>query len=124
MSNGDAQGQDTEQREEFRLDNEKAVVFVEIKAENLEEGEAAERVLCKLLDVSANGIRIRIDRSLDEGAIFPVVAYFGRGHTPLSLVGEVRWVREDGHFFQIGFSIFESALTDIEKWKSLIAAKL
>ena len=119
-------------RAEMRLDT-RAAVFVELPVESeplaagepfSEQQDRRRLMLCRLLDFSANGVRIRIDRPLPEGGILRLCAQIPGGEAPLNLVGEVRWVREDGEHYQVGFSLFEADQTDILAWKKLLLEQL
>ncbi|PKM23224.1 MAG: hypothetical protein CVV10_00280 [Gammaproteobacteria bacterium HGW-Gammaproteobacteria-14] len=117
-----AEGDDTSgnQRGELRL-NARASVFVELP----ESDEAqAPIMLCRLLDFSANGAQIRIDHALPVGAILRLSAQLPAQYSPLTLVGEVRWVRQDQGSYLVGFSLYEADQSDILRWKQLVAAQL
>lgn len=100
-------------------------VFVELPEQDDDEQSTGEPLLlCRLVDFSANGARILIDRPLPVGAILRISAQLPEQHTPLTVVGEVRWVRcEDGRCL-VGFSLYEADQTDILQWKSLLARRL
>ena len=107
-----------ERRNEPRSDVH-AAVFLEVDSPEPESGERPTVILCRILDVSANGMKIRVDRELPETAILRLCADFGRDRSPLEVVGEVRWCREEGEYFEAGFVLYESAYTDIDAWKKL-----
>lgn len=100
-------------------------VFVELPEQDDDEQNTGEPLLlCRLVDFSANGARILIDRPLPLGAILRISAQLPEQHTPLTVVGEVRWVRcQDGRCL-VGFSLYEADQTDILQWKSLLARRL
>ncbi|MCK5874743.1 MAG: PilZ domain-containing protein [Alcanivoracaceae bacterium] len=98
-------------------------VFVELPESDDDESHAP-LLLCRLVDFSANGAQIRLDRSLPQGAILRLSAQLPEHCTLLTVVGEVRWVRFDAGSYLIGFSLYEADQTDIEQWKSLVAGRL
>lgn len=100
-----------------------AAVFIEVDSPEPDSGERPTVILCRILDVSSSGMRIRVDRELPETAILRLCADFGRNRSPLEVVGEVRWCREEGDYFEAGFVLYESAYTDIESWKKLISTE-
>jgi len=115
-----------EQRGEIRVATT-AAVFVELSAGDPATGESASIVMCRLLDVSAAGMRIRIDRSVPLGSILALCARFnGPNSSPHSLrvVGEVRWVEQQENYYVIGLFLYESFDTDIAAWKLLIADQI
>ena len=112
-----------EMRSELRLDTRSAV-FVELPEDTGGDTEQRRLLLCRLLDFSANGLRIRIDRPLPVGAILALRAQLAGADRPMQVVGEVRWVRQDGEYFQAGFSLFEADQTDILAWKRLLLEQL
>lgn len=99
-----------------------AAVFLEVDHPDPESGEQPTVILCRILDVSSTGLRIRVDRALPQTAILRLCADFGRDWQPVEVMGEVRWCREEGDYFEAGFVLFESSCTDIEVWKGLITS--
>lgn len=97
-------------------------VFVELP-ESDEDVLTAPLLLCRLVDFSANGAQIRLDRVLPVGAILRLSAQLPEHHMPLTVVGEVRWVRSDNNSFLVGFSLYDADQTDIQEWKSLVAGR-
>ena len=122
-----------DKRAEYRLEH-RASVFVELPTSDdaiVDEDfphtvpSSPELLLCRILDVSANGLRIRIDRELPVGALLTLSARFPGGRGPMhKLVGEVRWVRPEGDYHAVGFSLFDADETDILTWKKLVAEEL
>lgn len=116
-----------EQRGELRVPTT-AAVFVELSAGDPITGEPASIVMCRLLDVSAAGMRIRIDRAVPLGSILSLCARFNgpkQGHpSPLRVVGEVRWIEKEDNYYLIGLFLYESFDTDITAWKFLIADQI
>lgn len=98
-------------------------VFVELP-ESDDDELSAPLLLCRLVDFSANGAQIRLDRALPLGAILRLSAQLPEHCTLLTVVGEVRWVRAEASGFLIGFSLYEADQTDIQEWKSLVARRL
>jgi hypothetical protein len=112
-----------DQRGEVRMPL-RVPVFVELP-ESAEEGTASPPLLlCRLTDFSANGACIRLDRPLPEGAILRLSAHLPQQQIPLTVVGEVRWVRHDSAGYSVGFSLYEADQTDILQWKSLVVSRL
>lgn len=111
-------------RGEVRLEA-RIPVFVELpEQEDGEEGSGEALLLCRLVDFSANGARILMDRPLPVGAILRISARLPEQHTPLTVVGEVRWVDcQDGRCL-VGFSLYDADQTDIVQWKALLARRL
>jgi hypothetical protein len=111
-------------RGEVRLEA-RIPVFVELPEQDEDEpGSGEALLLCRLVDFSANGARILMDRPLPIGAILRISAQLPEQHRPLTVVGEVRWVRcEEGRCL-VGFSLYEADQTDILQWKALLARRL
>src|SRR5690554_737715 len=98
--------QGDEHRGEWRLEA-KIPVFLELPESGDDGDSTAPLLLCRLVDFSANGVRILLDRPLPVGAILRLSARLPQHSTPLTLVGEVRWVRcQDGQCL-VGFSLYE-----------------
>ena len=114
---------DSERRSESRVD-ERVTIFVERLAAEFDGSRPASIVICRSIDISANGMQVRMDQEVPIGAILRLCAQPPRGGRSLYLVGEVRWVRREGTLFCIGFNLYESEQTDIVAWKELIAHHL
>ena len=113
--------QDLEHRVESRLGLE-ATIFVEILASD---GNNAGNVLmCNSLDLSANGLQVVVDDAMPAGSIFRLCIDL-KDADPMFLVAEVRWQRPDPETdgFRVGFLLFESDDTDIQRWKELVRNK-
>ncbi len=117
-----AELQDDERRVELRM-MAQAAVFVEICAADYETSEAGNISICSSMDISANGLQVRLDQPVLPGTILRLCAEFPDGREPLFLVGEVKWYRPDGEDYLAGFALFDSEQTDILAWKELVAAR-
>jgi hypothetical protein len=112
-----------ERRSESRVDG-RVTIFVERLAAEYDGSRPASIIVCRSLDISANGMQVRMDQPVPVGAILRLCAQPPNGERSLYLVGEVRWVRREGSLHCIGFSLYESEQTDIVAWKELIARYL
>ena len=113
----------SERRSEYRL-GEQVTIFVERYAAEFDNSRAASIMICDSVDISANGVQVRMDQPLPLGTILRLCAQFSGGRESLYLVGEVKWLREEEGRYCIGFALFESEQTDIVAWKELIASQL
>ena len=111
-----------ERRSESRL-GEQVTIFVERIAAEYDNSRPASILICSSVDISANGLQVRLDQPIPEGTILRLCAQFGRTRRSLYVVGEVKWLREEFGHYCIGFSLFESEQTDIIAWKELIAGR-
>lgn len=110
-----------ERRRELRL-SRRAAVFIQVDSASPGSGDSGTLVMCRLLDVSANGLKVRIDRELDAGALMRLAVQFAGSSAPLHLVAEVRWQGAcDGGYWEVGFVLHESLQTDIIDWKRWVA---
>jgi hypothetical protein len=123
MTNDSMDDKASERRSEHRLD-EHVTIFVERYAAEFDNSRAASIMICDSVDISANGVQVRMDQPLPIGTILRLCAQFSGGRESLYLVGEVKWLREEAGQHCIGFELFESEQTDIVVWKELIAAQL
>jgi len=112
-----------ERRSEQRL-TETVTILLERYAAEFDNSHPASIVICRSLDISANGLQVRIDEPIPVGTILRLCAQFSSGRQPLYVVGEVKWLREEGGAYDIGFALFESEGTDIAAWKQAIAGQL
>lgn len=111
--------QDHEDRVETRVQLE-ATIFVEILASD--SNNAGNVLMCNSLDLSADGLQVVVDDEIPAGSIFRLCIDL-KDAEPIFLVAEVKWQRPDPETegFRIGFLLFESDDTDIQRWKKLVA---
>ncbi len=121
MNDNDSAG--NERRSEQRLD-ESVTIFVERYAAEFDNSRPAKIIICKSVDISANGLQVRLDQPIPIGTILRLCAQFSSGRQSLYVVGEVKWERRENDLYCIGFALFESEQTDIIAWKQLIANRL
>ena len=109
-------------RLETRL-NLQETVFIEIIASD--SNSAGNVIMCSSLDLSANGLQVIVDEEISMGTILRICIDL-RDEEPIFLVAEVKWQRpdEDSGGFRVGFLLFESDDTDIQRWKELVAGLL
>ena len=114
--------QDPNNRVETRLDLEETI-FIEVIASDSKS--AGTIVMCNSLDLSANGLQVIVDEEISIGSILRLCIDL-RDAEPIFLVAEVKWQRPDADTggFRIGFLLFESDDTDIQRWKELVAELL
>jgi hypothetical protein len=112
----------SDRRSEQRID-EQVTIFVERSAAEFDSAQPANIMICDSVDISANGVQVRMDQPLPIGTILRLCAQFSAGRASLYLVGEVKWQREENGQYLIGFALFESEQTDIIAWKELIAGE-
>lgn len=112
-----------ERRSESRLD-ERATIFVERLAADYDGSRPASIVVCRSIDISANGLQVRMDQAVPLGSILRLCAQFRDNRRSLYLVGEVKWIRPEEDRFCIGFNLYDSEQTDIGAWKALVADRL
>jgi hypothetical protein len=123
MNDDNADGNASDRRSEERLD-EHVTIFVERYATDFDNSRPASIMICDSVDISANGVQVRMDQPLPLGTILRLCAQFSGGRASLYLVGEVKWQRQEEAQYCIGFALFESEETDIIAWKELIAGQL
>lgn len=112
-------------RQETRLPQAQTI-FIEVRSSYPGDSGGCRLLVCNSVDVSANGIRARIDDGLPIGAIYPLCVEIHEPAERLFLVAEVKWIRpaEDDDGYYVGLAVFESDDTDIERWKRHIADQL
>ena len=109
-----------EHRIETRVDLQ-ATIFIELLAGDGE----GEVILCNSLDLSANGLQVVLDDEIEKGSICRLCIDL-RDREPIFLVGEVMWQRpdDDHEATRLGFMLYESDDSDIQRWKELMADML
>ena len=114
--------QDQNHRVETRLELE-ATIFIEIIASD--SSSSGSVIMCNSLDLSANGLQVILDEEISVDSILRLCIDL-KDAEPIFLVGEVKWKRPDAETggYRIGFLLFESDDTDIQRWKELVAELL
>jgi hypothetical protein len=112
-----------DRRSEQRL-TETVTVLLERHAADFDNSRPASILICRSLDISANGLQLRVDEPIPVGTILRLCAQFSSGRQSLCVVGEVKWMREENGAYSVGFALFESEGTDIVEWKHAIAGQL
>ncbi len=115
--------QNDERRSEERL-GEGVTILLERYAAEYDSTRPATIIVCRSIDISANGLQVRIDQSIPVGTILRLCAQFRSGRQSLYVVGEVKWLRAEAGLYCIGFALYDSEQTDIIAWKELIARRL
>ena len=114
-----ANSPENKHRIEARLERE-ATIFIEVLSSDRQN--AGTVIMCNSLVLSANGLQIVVDDEIPPGSIFRLCIDL-RDSDPMFLVAEVKWQRPDpdSDAFRIGFLLFESDDTNIQKWHDLVA---
>lgn len=111
--------ENTEQRQEFRLDNQLTVI---IELDSTASGEPT-LVITKSLDISANGLRVISTQAVATDIILRCCIRDTMGNLQFLLVTEVKWCKPQAASgdYLLGLSLFDSEGTDIVAWKEYIA---
>lgn len=83
-------------------------------------------LLCHSVDLSANGIKVRIDKNLPINAIYAISVETDALEAPLTLAGQVRWQSpiDGSNEYFYGIELLDSDDTDISQWKMYVAKQL
>ena len=106
-------------RVETRLALEETIFIESIASDSTSAGSI---IMCNTIDLSANGLQVIVDEDISVGSIFRLCIDFKEAD-PIFLVAEVKWNRPDQETgaYRMGFLLFESDDTDIQRWKELVA---
>ena len=106
-------------RVETRLAREETIFIESIASDSTSTGSI---IMCNTIDLSANGLQVIVDEDVSVGSIFRLCIDFKEAD-PIFLVAEVKWKRPDEETgaYRMGFLLFESDDTDIQRWKELVA---
>ena len=109
----------SEQRQEFRLDNQLIVI---IELDSSANGDPT-LVITQSLDISANGLRVIATQAVATDIILRCCIRDADGNRQFLLVTEVKWCRPQAATgdYLLGLSLFDSEGTDIVAWKEYIA---
>jgi Tfp pilus assembly protein PilZ len=113
-----------DKRQESRLTTEETV-FIELTSAEPGVEIPPDIVISNSVDLSANGLRVSVDRDLVIGSILRACVQFRDSPQRFLLVTEVKWCRphERAGEFIVGLALFESEGTDIQVWKEMIAER-
>jgi len=107
-----------ERRKERRLPHDDRL-FVKVVSPEADPGLAGKTIHCSTVDISSNGLRLRVDTLLAEGSGLEL--WVGRNDGPGSLVlaGWVQWCQdaEDGHGYTVGVELDDTRSEDLATWK-------
>lgn len=112
-----------ERREELRM-NIGADIFIEYLAAEPGSDQPPEVLRCEAVDVSANGMQVKVPKAFVKGAIHPLIVELYRNDDVFRLTAEVKWVEECGGDYLMGLALFDSDGTEIIDWKLMLAKQL
>lgn len=98
-------------------------VFIELESAppgSLGPGKVAR---CDTLEVSRNGLRVRLGESVTVGAILQIGVELPGKSEPFYLVGQVRWRMQDKDrpgTWVAGFEVLNALGSDIEQWEAAL----
>jgi hypothetical protein len=110
--------QTSEHRGDTRIELEETV-FIEVIAST--SSEPGNVVICNSLDFSTNGLQVVVDDDMPTSSIFRLCIDL-LDQDPIFLVAEVKWKRPNiaTEGYRLGFLLFESDGTDIDRWHALV----
>jgi hypothetical protein len=81
----------------------------------------AEVINTLTVDVSCNGMRLRVAEHLDSGRIFDICVEFRDQPRRFLLTGETRWCRRDPQHgeHEVGIAIHDGDGTDYAAWEAM-----
>jgi len=112
-----------EKREEARL-NVDADIFIETVSQEPGDSKPAEVIQCECIDLSANGLQVLVNESLQKGAIHTLIIDINAHEMVYRLTAEVRWVKPYKSDFLTGLFLYDSDGTEIIDWKFMMAKYL
>ncbi len=114
-----AMNNNSEQRQEFRLDNQLTVI---IELDSSAQGDPT-LVITKSLDISANGLRVIATQAVATDIILRCCIRDTENNRQFLLATEVKWCQPQAATgdYLLGLSLFDSEGTDIVAWKEYIA---
>ena len=111
---------DSGQRSETRV-NRETTFYVEVYTGETQDIDHTKVIVCNSLDISAGGIALQMDRPLPVGSILRLCADVERSENVLYLIGEVKWVRAEEQYYNLGFELYDAEDSDLSDWKNQLA---
>lgn len=109
-----------EKRVEARLDID-ADIYIETVSQAPGDSTPAKIVQCDGVDLSANGLQVKVDEELTTGAIHTLIIDIPSQNRNFKLTAEVRWVKPYRSDFLTGLMLYDSEGTEIVDWKFLMS---
>ena len=113
---------DFDRRQDTRFTDE-SLVFVETESAQPGALSPATLALARTLDISAKGMQIATREALKPNRILRVFVDNGEDY-PLTLVGEVKWSRQEAQEYYTGIELYPSRETAQKQWAEKIRKKL
>lgn len=113
-----------QRREHLRLPME-STTFIEVLSPGLDQGEPAKMVTCSTMDVSREGLQVKLSETLILNTILQIGVDLPNAADTLYLAGEVCWCQpsnDEQHPRVAGFQILNANGSDIDTWAALIEA--
>ena len=82
-------------------------------------------VRCSTKDVSAEGLRIQLDRQVPEGFLLELWVEISNHSSKFFLSGEVKWCRsldDEGKRYLVGVALSEGETEDLAQWRTLLGS--
>lgn len=111
-----------ERRQDARFDDQ-SLVFVETESAQPGTLSPAKLALARTLDISAKGLQIATQEALTPNRILRIFVDNGEDY-PLTLVGEVKWSRQENKEHLSGIELYPSRETAQKQWAEKIRQKL
>ena len=106
-----------EERSERRVSTE-STILIEVLSSSADNASPGKFSICTSFDLSESGLQVGIDQSVPVNAILRLCLDL-KDRDPIFVVDEVKWRIPDpeSEGYRLGFSLFDSDGTDINKWK-------
>ena len=113
---------DFDNRKEPRI-SAQFTVFIEVLASSADQQNPGNVLVSNALDFSSSGLQSVVDEDIPVDTILRICLDV-KDREPIYVVGQIRWTRPDPDSggYKVGFSLFESAGTDIERWHEAVGA--
>jgi len=96
-------------------------VSIQLTLPSLEQPESPRVVTCETADISANGLRLRLNESVEVERILDLCIELDGDPRRFLLTSETRWCRRNDHLncYEVGLIIHDSEGTDYQDWFEL-----
>ena len=112
----------SDKRKHQRLSQEETI-FIELASAGLGDDDA-KIALCKSVNISHNGLRVRINHELTVGAILQIGVELSSTEDTLYLAAQVIWCERDDEAdesWSAGLELMNAKGSDIEIWRAVLA---
>lgn len=98
------------------------IAFLELTYFNEQKGVTQRVIDCDTLDISSEGLRLKLNSHLEVGTVGDIYIDFEDNENKFFLTIELKWIQTSNqpNCYYAGFMVHEAQGTDYKKWQSML----